>query len=316
METTLLRSLFGPFLCLLAAGTAFAGFTLDDDGVGVTVLENGKPVLIYNYGRVDPPEGMSGEYWRSNYIHPVYGLDGEILTQDFPADHPHHRGIFWTWPYVTVGGRQTDPWALRGSRQLFMEWMAKEAAEEKARLVFRAGWRFDELWEPFIAEEVEILVSPAAGDHRVIDFRIRLENVTAAEVVIGGRGRSGYGGFNFRPDGGRSGVAIVTATGKLDADALVAESAWAGFSSVVAEDGRMAGAAIFQHPGNPGYPHPGWILRHYGFFGHSWPHFERSTLAPGDSVTLRYRVLLHRGSADEAKVAEHFERYERESAGD
>jgi hypothetical protein len=288
----------------------FGSFSFEDDGAGLTGLENGQPVLTYNYGRMDPPEGVAKEYWRSNYIHPVYGLDGEVLTDDFPADHLHHRGIFWTWPFVSVAGRSTDPWTLRGSRQLFREWVAKEAGGERARLAFRAGWQFDEEREPFIVEDVEVVVHPAAGHVRAIDFRIQLTNVSPGDVTIGGSGRSGYGGFNFRPDGSRPEVRIATSQGTLSQDSLTVETPWASFSSVVPESDRRAGAAIFQHPGNPGYPHPGWILRHYGFLGHSWPHFERHTLAPAEEATLRYRVLLHRGSAEEADVAGHFAHFE------
>ena len=67
--------------------------------------------------------------------------------------------------------------------------------------------------------------------------------------------------------------------------------------------------AIFQHPDNPGYVHPGWILRHYGFLGASWPHTAGHVLAPGEAVELRYRLFVHRGGATSAKVAEAFERY-------
>jgi hypothetical protein len=40
-------------------------------------------------------KAQQGKYFRCHYIHSLYGLDGEVLTEDFTADHPHHRGIFW-----------------------------------------------------------------------------------------------------------------------------------------------------------------------------------------------------------------------------
>jgi AcrR family transcriptional regulator len=42
---------------------------------------------------MDVPE----KFRRSCYIHPLYGLDGEVMTEDFPVDHRHHRGVFWAW---------------------------------------------------------------------------------------------------------------------------------------------------------------------------------------------------------------------------
>ena len=41
---------------------------------------------------------------RSDYIHPLYGLHGEVLTDDWVPDHPHHRGIYWAWPEVDWQG--------------------------------------------------------------------------------------------------------------------------------------------------------------------------------------------------------------------
>ncbi len=70
-----------------------------------------------------------------------------------------------------------------------------------------------------------------------------------------------------------------------------------------------ADIALFQHPSNPGFPHPGWILRHYGFLGASWPQYERLELDPGGSFQLAYRVYLHRGDAEEASVADRFEEF-------
>jgi len=53
-----------------------------------------------------------------------------------------------------------------------------------------------------------------------------------------------------------------------------------------------------------GTQYDGWILRHYGFLGASWPHLEPYVLEPGESVTLRYRVLVFRGDAARAGVAQ------------
>ena len=58
---------------------------------GFSIAEGEKQVLFYQREH----KSMDGKYMRANYIHPLYGLDGEILSEDFPADHPHHRGVFW-----------------------------------------------------------------------------------------------------------------------------------------------------------------------------------------------------------------------------
>jgi len=88
-------------LALLAAvgqqGGAAMTVKVSDDKLHVDVAEGDKPVLRYNYGTIPVPEGVGGRYAvaRSDYIHPLYGPDGEELTKDYAKDHPHHRGIYW-----------------------------------------------------------------------------------------------------------------------------------------------------------------------------------------------------------------------------
>ncbi|MEX1136294.1 MAG: PmoA family protein [Balneolales bacterium] len=306
------------FLPLLAVFVGFQyqdeqGFSFQDDGSALTILDGDQPVLSILHGRIDPPEGMDGEYWRSNYIHPIYGLDGEELTEDFPEDHPHHRGLFWTWPDVTYGDKNIDPWALIGARQLFRGRMNSEVKADRASISFESGWRLDEGWDPFIEENITITVHPADEMGRSIDFRLHFRNVSTEKVTLRGRGETGYGGFNIRPVGSRPGNRITTAAGELKDDALIVESGWADYSSIVSDDETYAGLAIFQHPSNPDFPHSGWILRHYGFLGASWPQYERLELAPGESFELAYRVFVHRGDAGTASVEEKFDAFVEES---
>src|SRR5215204_623293 len=67
--------------------------------------EGERPVFVYNHGIISR-QGVPADRARSSYIHPLYGLDGEVLTDDFPTDHFHHRGLFWAWPHVKIGGQE------------------------------------------------------------------------------------------------------------------------------------------------------------------------------------------------------------------
>lgn len=284
-------------------------FSFSEDDTTLTVLDDDTPVLSIAHGRMDPPEEIDGDYWRSNYVHPVYGLDGEELTEDFPEDHPHHRGVFWTWPEVTYGDREVDPWALDGARQLFGRWTRREVEADRAVVSFEGGWQLEDSDDPFVEEQISITVHPADEIGRSIDFQLRFQNVSEETVTLRGRGETGYGGFNVRPDGSRPGNRITTATGEHEDDALVVESGWADYSSEVTDEGTYAGLALFQHPDNPGFPHSGWILRHYGFLGASWPQYEQLELAPGEDFELAYRLFVHRGDAEAADVAERFDAF-------
>jgi len=299
---------------LLAAGMmmtmANAEFALDNDGSRILISEDGKPVLAYNYGIVTPPEGVDARYRRSSYVHPLYDLDGGTISQDFPTDHYHHRGVFWAWPNCSVGDRLMDVWSLDGVRPIFDGWVAREGGAT-AHLAVQNLWRFDEDGLTPVREHINITVHPTTGDTRAIDFVLRFENISQESVTFLGSpvDQKGYGGFSLRPDNVFKPFTFTTAHGVAPEDALTYDTPWSDIAFQRFTDGPVTGVAIFQHPANPGYPHKGWIFRHYAFLGASWPHNDPYTIQPGESFELRYRMLVRRGTAEAANVAGAFADY-------
>ena len=79
---------------------------------------------------------------------------------------------------------------------------------------------------------------------------------------------------------------------------------------------NVEGLAILQHPSNKWYPAP-WFTRDYGFISPTpmyWPADEEkgTTLKKGETIQLRYRVIVHSGNHESAKIAEAFEKYKKE----
>lgn len=295
--------------CLLCLGLAAdSEFTLQDDQKTLTVLENGAPVFVYNYAPVPVPAPVPPSYERACYVHPLYGLDGEVLTQDFPKDHYHHRGLFWAWPECTVGGRRMDVWLTQDVKQRHRQWLIREAGTDKAEIGVINGWSFEDAPDKDVMrEEAKLTVLPADEKGRAIDFEINLTNVSDQLVVFEGAKNKGYGGLCFRPHSDFKPFTFTTAQGVSPEDALRCETPWADISWTTG--GKTSGLAIFEHASNPGYPFPGWIFRHYAFLGVSWPHEQTHELQPGQSFKLKYRVYVHRGNAADAAVAAAFQRY-------
>jgi len=106
------------FVAGLLATTTRAAMTIKTEmnPERFTIEDRRQPVLTYNFGTVPVPAGVNGKYAvaRSNYVHPLFGPNGEILTKDYSPDHPHHRGIYWAWPEVTYRGETRDLHALQG----------------------------------------------------------------------------------------------------------------------------------------------------------------------------------------------------------
>jgi hypothetical protein len=75
---------------------------------------NQQPALVYQMAIADPPEGVDPRYRRSGFIHPIFTPQGRILTDDFPADHPHQHAIFAAWVKTEFEGRPVDFWNQLG----------------------------------------------------------------------------------------------------------------------------------------------------------------------------------------------------------
>lgn len=277
---------------LLSTGVASAQFNwrMDEDKGTLILLEKDIPVFTYRYGD-QLAEGVPALYERSCYIHPLYGLDGTVLTADFPPDHLHHHGLFWTWPEVTVRGQKTQTWHPANLRQYFSRWIEREASEEFALLKVENTWKLDKK-EVVALETVSLKIHPIENTGRKIDLIIRLEAVGGPMVLRGaGEGNKGYGGLCFRGAEMFTGAVMTTDTGRQTQDATDTRFKWADLST------EGYGITILVDPGHPDYPIPWLIRRSYaGILNPSWPGIDPVTLEPGAPATLRYQILLHRGN--------------------
>lgn len=256
----------------------------------IELLEDGRPVFAYNYGMI-LKEGVPESRRRSAYVHPLWAPDGTVVTDDFPPDHYHHRGIFWSWPVVRVGGRIYDLWTIRGIRQKFLRWTRREAGAEVARLGVENGWFVDD--RQVVREEVEIAAHRVGSNTRVLEFTLGFEAVSEPVEIAGEQAdRKGYGGFSvrFAP---RTATRIVTDSGVETRDTDMAPHRWAQLEALY--EGRPATLRIDIDPANPAFPN-GWCLRHYGFLGVNYPGLETHTLVPGRPLRLGYRVTVSSGA--------------------
>ena len=111
-------------------------------------------------------------------------LDGNVITEDFPADHGHHRGVFWAWHQVVVdvaGQRKSlgDAWLCQD-----FEWKVQQVSSTVSGNV--AVLRTATTWKsskhttstgkpiPLAKEKAKIEVHPAQANLQFVDFEISL----------------------------------------------------------------------------------------------------------------------------------------------
>lgn len=277
------------WLATLPAQSAVFRFEPMDDK-SLCLYDGQKPVFVYNHGIIQstnaPPDRA-----RSTYIHPLYGLDGEVLTDDFPKDHYHHRGLFWAWPHVIIEGSQHDLWMLKGIEQRFDRWLKRSAGKSSAVLKAQNYWVAQ--GRKAMKEVVEITVYPAQNDCRAMDLSFVYTPIGQPVTLRGAEGKS-YGGLTLRFAPGSQRL-ITTSSGIHDKDLPMTPLSWADLTATYPGLEAPRGVAIFVSASHPDYP-PTWLTRHYGVLCVGWPGVEGKTLSPGKSVRCKYRVLVHKNT--------------------
>lgn len=260
-------------------------------------LDAGRPVLTYNYGMMLAP-GVPEDRRRSCYIHPIHGLDGEVLTDDFPKDHFHHRGLSWMWQVVEVGGKKYDLWTIKGIRDHTIKLLDSRSGPESAMLKVANAW-ITGSGSRVLDEIVTITAHKAEADGRAIDLEISLDPVD--QPVTLDSSATGYSGINLR-FAPRQETVIVTSSGKADKDVNRERYYWSDLSAKFGGAKDFSGIAIFDNPANPSYP-TGWSNRFYGILGPSFTGIQPVTIQPGEPLVIKYRVWVHEGDSSGVPAA-------------
>jgi len=272
-------------------------FTEDTERGQLILTEGDSPVFTYNFGG-QLAEGVDEKYRRSGYIHPLYDLDGHVLTDDFPQDHPHHRGVFWAWPETRVRGEDVQTWLPSPLRQRFVRWIDRTADDNGATLAVENEWILHDR-EKVAREIVRLQMQPATENARVIDVSISVEAIDQPVEIFGKR----YGGLTIRLAPKMKSAQWTTDKGVVTGDQRQERFAWVDVSS-------PGGLAVFAPPDHRDFP-PRWLLRSsYGaVICNHWPTKKPFTLQPGKPLTLNYRIYLHRGDAQAGHVQEAYKQY-------
>lgn len=313
----------------IAQTSGFQFRELNDKSLELT--EGGKPVLVYNHGQVTSPKVPEKDTRRTRgcFVHPIYGLDGEVITDDFPKDHYHHVGLFWAWPHVLIDGKHYDLWTYKDIQQKFVRWIERSADEKKAVLAVENGWFIGD--KQVMTERIRLTIHPAAQDSRSIDVQLTLIPGDTP-VTLQGAAEKSYGGLTLRyappeasktakpekpadkkakatkPENKAPDTFITVPTGLTAADLPETRLAWADLVRKFEKAPDRSGAAIFVAKNHPDYP-PMWLTRHYGVLCVGYPGVQSKTFESGKPVTLDYRVWIHRKQLDAKTIQAAYESY-------
>ncbi len=290
-------------------------------------------------------------------LFPILTADGRRVTRGYPldaqpgdrVDHPHHVGAWFNYGNVngidfwghsaesdTANGKfgvivqrsigKVESGAGVGRLDVNLEWLGPDGQpvlKESDRLFFRAepGLRcIDRL----------ITLTPAAGK---VDFPDTKEGMFALRVARGLEEPSTEPLKYVDEHGQVTEVEAINNEGVdgeyLTSEGLVGEkqiwgtrAKWCILRGTL--DNRPVTVAIFDHPGNVGFP-THWHARGYGLFSANplgWKDFTQGketmnfSLAPGETGAFRYRILISDERLEAAQAETLYERWLQEADGE
>ncbi len=302
----------------MGAGESLVRADRDPHTGQVVVSEAGRPILQYNYLTVQPPAGFVESVQpgnrryaraRSDYIHPLYGPDGEILTADWSKDHPHHRGIYWAWPEVDWRGQRGDLHALQTVIARPTANIKLQSGADAARIEAENLW----LWEdetPIVREVTDIIVHRANTEGRFIDLVFHFEALDD-DVALARRGTDAYGGLNIR----LSPIQDMRLVHHADPAGAEPRRAWSDSFGIRQGGTRSVGLAVFEKTTNPDYPGDYIEYAYLPWFQPTFPaQGTRYVLKRGRPLTLQYRLWIRPDSTtDETQYIKQWQAFNEDS---
>jgi hypothetical protein len=281
---------------------------LEKDRVAVTI--DGQLFTCYKFA-------ASQKY---PYFWPVNGpASGKSITTETSQPYPHHHSLFFGCDRVNGG----NYWQEENERGQIVSQGPTIIEPSGTQIIFTDTclWRQPGA-DPVIRDRRRVTITASGKDLRFIDFEITLEPLTGVQIL-----KTNHSLFSARvvPElSVKSGGTLINAEGKSgEKGTWGIPSAWCDYSGTreghaeggldPAQGNALAeGIAILQHPKNRWFPAK-WFTRDYGFFSPTpmnWLENDRLDLPKGQTLTLRYRVVVHAGNAQTAQIADIFHQYE------
>ena len=291
------------------APTTHSAIKIAENEGQLEIYQNERKIIGYQMAIKGVPKGVSENYQRSGYLHPVNTPRGKRLTRIQPEDHYHHYGIWNPWTHTLFEGDTLDFWNLykKQGTVRFAEMLKKNTGP-----VFS---EFEVLHEHIVLKndadklalnEIQnIKVFPLNQSQYLMNITIQYECATDQPFKII---QYRYGGFGWRTteewDNQNSRVLSSEGNTRKNADGSTAR--WCIVDGKL-NDGH-GGALMLSHPENYNHPEPlrVWPEDQYGrgdlFVNFATTKTTDWTFEPGKTCTLKYQLIVYDGKMEVASA--------------
>lgn len=266
-------------------------------------LVRGQQVLWqFNYGTdLDVP-----------YFHPVSTGDDKVLTWDRPPDHLWHHGLWFCWKYINgvnywEHDRQTGKPA---GRTAWSDVDVKLRDEYSARIVMTLNYHPADDDQVVLSERrrIEISAPNSQGEYNIdwtAEFTAAQRMVELDRTPPKAQSWGGYAGLSVRfakELGDRQATSNLGPVEFGPGNRHRSRATSMDYSGMI--DGDPVGLAFLDHPDNPRHPTPWYVIRApaMGYINAALLNDQPLKLQPGESMVLRYRLIVHPGRWNAARL--------------
>jgi hypothetical protein len=275
----------------------------------VALTRAGRVIWQFNYG---PTLNVP-------YFHPVATADGYELTCDRPPDHAWHHGLWFCWKFIN-GVNYWEHVGQSGRPDGRTRWSDVRVLtrdDRSARISMALGYQPTEDDRPVLVEQrtVEISAPDRNGSYHfdwTSTFADAVDDVTLDRVPPQEQAWGGYAGLSVRFAKNlveREANSTSGATEFGDGDRHRSRAAAMDYNGLI--DGHAAGLAFLDHPTNPRHPTSWYAIRspEMSYINASLLSDEPLVLKAGQSMTLRYRLIVHPDRWDARRLAAAWQRF-------
>ncbi|MEL7588983.1 MAG: DUF6807 family protein [Prolixibacteraceae bacterium] len=269
---------------------------------GLWIFDGKNKVAFYQKEEIS----MNLESGRANFLHPVYLPDGTVVTENAPADHVHHRGVFWAWHQILIDGKSMgDSWALKDIGIDVKSVEFKRVSQEKGQLETISFWE-SPAWkngqEAFLEEITSYTFFQQNGNYRKIKIDIQLKSLVDGLQLGGSDDEKGYGGFSVRmklPDD----IRFISEKGPVEPVVTAVEAGqYMNMTGSVGKNGNAGGIIIYADPRNQSTPQT-WILRDKMSMQNAvFPGRKPIGLKKDVPLKLTYMLILYSGKINMNRI--------------
>lgn len=278
--------------------------------------KNGRRVLEYQGPAGELPRpGIGDLYIRGGYIHPVVSPSGIRVTEDFPARHTHHHGIWFPWTRTQFQGRNPDFWNMGAGKGKVEFLYFGDTASGPVWGGLKATHRFVDMTSTphqiALNETWDIRVLALDGYEKpvsIFDLVSRQECAGKDPLILP---EYHYGGLGVRGRDEWDGAAnchFLTSNGETDRiKAHATRAKWCHMGGQV--NGEWTGIAILSHPDNYRFPQPMRVHPTEPFFCFAPQQAGDMSIEPGETYVSQYRFLVTDGKPDAALIEKVWQDY-------